>query len=721
VGAAVVPIVSTYDALLSGYTWNGVSDEAIGRPVFITFSFDTAPVADPAGQFSDAFLASFQPFTAAEQALARDALRMWADVSGIVLFEVPAGQGDIRFGSYDFLLGPEDIEDSAAFAYNPLVFDFPTGAFEDPYGGDIFFDHGAIDLETLLHEIGHALGLKHPFEGATTLDDAFDNTDQTVMSYTAGVAPATGLGPLDLQAIQFLYGTQQADGTNVASWSWDAATTTLTQAGGPAADRIAGVAVADRITGGAGDDYIMARGGSDRVDGEDGNDTIAGGDGADTLTGGAGNDDIDGDGGDDTISGGPGDDVLMGFAGADTIHGDEGDDFIVGGSGSDLLLGGEGDDLFEIGSGADVIDGGPGRDAVVYYAGGSTGTLITYGSMMAGGATLISIEMVLLFGTIGADTIQGGSLDDGLFGSQGADSLLGAAGDDYLYGDTGADTLSGGPGDDTIDGWSGNDWILASDGADLIYGGTGEDTLDFSATLTGLDVTVNAPRNLPFGQVQEMYEIENIIGTAYADLIKGDEGDNRLFGGQGNDTVVGGDGANYLRGDDGADSLVGGNDFDDINGNMGDDTASGGLGNDWVVGGKDRDRLFGDDGDDLVYGNLGDDTCEGGAGDDTLRGGQQDDVLIGGPGNDFLSGDRDNDTLTGGAGADIFHIFGEAGIERVTDFNLAEGDRVMLAPGSQYTMAQVGADTVISLTGGAQMILVGVSMASLTGDWIFGA
>ena len=38
-----------------------------------------------------------------------------------------------------------------------------------------------------------------------------------------------------------------------------------------------------------------------------------------------------------------------------------------------------------------------------------------------------------------------------------------------------------------------------------------------------------------------------------------------------------------------------------------------------------------------------------------------------------------------------------------------------------HTASQVGADTVISMTGGAQMILVGVSMASLTGNWIFGA
>lgn len=180
-----------------------------------------------------------------------------------------------------------------------------------------------------------------------------------------------------------------------------------------------------------------------------------------------------------------------------------------------------------------------------------------------------------------------------------------------------------------------------------------------------------------------------------------------------------GDASNYLRGDAGDDVIWGGPLFDDINGNMGNDTGHGGLGDDWVVGGKDDDQLFGDDGSDIVYGNLGNDTCEGGAGADLIRGGQADDVLRGGAGSDWLSGDRGNDTLAGGSGADIFHTFAEAGIDRVTDFNPGEGDRVQVDPGTQYTVNQVGADTVIDMGNGNQMILVGVQMSSLTGDWIF--
>ncbi|MBW8812447.1 MAG: calcium-binding protein [Caulobacterales bacterium] len=202
------------------------------------------------------------------------------------------------------------------------------------------------------------------------------------------------------------------------------------------------------------------------------------------------------------------------------------------------------------------------------------------------------------------------------------------------------------------------------------------------------------------------------------DFVDGGDGGDQLFGEAGNDTVVDPGGANYLRGGEGDDLVLGGAGFDDINGNQGNDTASGGPGDDWVVGGKDNDVLSGDDGGDLVYGNLGDDTLDGGTGADTVRGGQGNDSLMGGAGADFVSGDRGDDTMAGGSGADIFHSSSDAGIDRVLDFSVAEGDRVQLDLGTAYTMAQVGADTVITMSAG-QVVLVGVSMSSLAAGSVF--
>lgn len=210
-----------------------------------------------------------------------------------------------------------------------------------------------------------------------------------------------------------------------------------------------------------------------------------------------------------------------------------------------------------------------------------------------------------------------------------------------------------------------------------------------------------------------------IYGQGAADILFGGTGDDSVYGDDGNDVIYGDGGANYLRGGAGDDLIRGGDGFDDAHGNMGNDTVYGGVGNDWVVGGKDNDQLYGEAGNDIVYGNMADDTCQGGLGDDLIRGGQDNDILYGEAGDDWLSGDRHSDTISGGAGADVFHTFGDAGIDRVLDFNRAEGDRVQLDPGTVYTFAQSGGDVVISMQGGAQMVLVNVNIASLTEGWIF--
>ncbi|THD74463.1 MAG: calcium-binding protein [Phenylobacterium sp.] len=191
--------------------------------------------------------------------------------------------------------------------------------------------------------------------------------------------------------------------------------------------------------------------------------------------------------------------------------------------------------------------------------------------------------------------------------------------------------------------------------------------------------------------------------------------------GAGNDTIVGLATANdYLRGGAGDDSIQGGASFDDINGNLGNDTIDGGSGgNDWLVGGQANDLITAHAGQNILYGNLGNDTLMGGNGGDTLRGGQGDDIIVGGSGNDWISGDRGSDTLTGGLGADTFHGFSGIGLDIVTDFNSAQGDKIQLDAGTQHTTSQVGADTVIDLGGGDEILLRNVQASSLPAGSIF--
>ncbi|WP_340643709.1 M10 family metallopeptidase C-terminal domain-containing protein [Phenylobacterium sp.] len=285
---------------------------------------------------------------------------------------------------------------------------------------------------------------------------------------------------------------------------------------------------------------------------------------------------------------------------------------------------------------------------------------------------------------------------------------------------------------DTTYGFNSNaarPWFEATSGGSrlvfAVWDAGGKDTFDFSGFGQNQIIDLRAGYFSNVGgltgnvAVAVGTVIENAIGGSGSDQINGNSVANNIFAGPGNDTVDGGGGDDYLRGDSGDDSLIGGAGFDDLNGNQGNDTVRGGEGPDWVVGGQANDLLYGDAGDDVVYGNLGADTQDGGDGRDWVRGGQGDDSISGGAGDDWMSGDLGNDTISGGAGADIFHTWGAAGLDRVIDFNLADGDRVQVDIGTIYTVDQVGADTVISMTGGAQMVLVGVQSSSLSGGWIF--
>jgi Ca2+-binding RTX toxin-like protein len=85
----------------------------------------------------------------------------------------------------------------------------------------------------------------------------------------------------------------------------------------------------------------------------------------------------------------------------------------------------------------------------------------------------------------------------------------------------------------------------------------------------------------------------------------------------------------------------------------------------------------------VVYGRLPDAAVvhTGTDASQTLAGGDFNDTLNGMGGNDQLYGNGGNDTLTGGAGADTFHFrdIGPASVDTITDFSVAQGDRLDLS------------------------------------------
>jgi serralysin len=110
-----------------------------------------------------------------------------------------------------------------------------------------------------------------------------------------------------------------------------------------------------------------------------------------------------------------------------------------------------------------------------------------------------------------------------------------------------------------------------------------------------------------------------------------------------------------------------------------------------VLGTPGDDLLSGANGNDTIQAFAGNDQLLGFAGNDTLMGEGGRDQLVGADGDDILIGGKGGDTLTGGAGADRF-VYGaatKAGAlklsrlpakqrDRITDFNVSQGDRIQL-------------------------------------------
>ncbi|WP_210168668.1 calcium-binding protein, partial [Methylobacterium sp. Leaf108] len=285
------------------------------------------------------------------------------------------------------------------------------------------------------------------------------------------------------------------------------------------------------------------------------------------------------------------------LTGIENLRGSAFADTLAGGTGTNVLIGGAGDDLYTVNDTADEVQerAGEGRDIVrslasSYTLSSNVEELVLLTGAVSGTGNAEDNRLVgngadnLLDGGAGADTLEGGAGNDtyvvdnladrvveGPGGGQdvvrsslaayalGAQvenlelltgALVGAGNelDNRVTGNTLDNLLSGGQGVDTLQGGEGNDVLLGGSGPDRLEGGAGLDTASYAGAAavepaTGLGLVISlADQSVNTGEAtgDTYVEVENLIGSGFADQITGDASDNRLEGGAGADTLSGG-------------------------------------------------------------------------------------------------------------------------------------------------------------------------------------
>ncbi|MBH9576236.1 DUF4214 domain-containing protein [Inhella proteolytica] len=159
-------------------------------------------------------------FNSEQQNAARQLLAHCGALTGVRFVETSAAaQADLHFANSDL----EGTQTTGLCMTS--VQTTAGGYFADAY---IYLDDttfrnansnpspGSAGYQTLLHELGHALGLKHPFEGTSRLSSSEDHSGNTVMSYTQSGSRKTSFQAFDQLALNWIYG---GDGLN-GSWGF---------------------------------------------------------------------------------------------------------------------------------------------------------------------------------------------------------------------------------------------------------------------------------------------------------------------------------------------------------------------------------------------------------------------------------------------------------------------------------------------------------------------
>ena len=412
----------------------------------------------------------------------------------------------------------------------------------------------------------------------------------------------------------------------------------------------------------------------------------------------------------DTFTGSSGNDFLKGYGGSDSLHGAAGNDTLDGGPGADVLSGGSGSDTYIVDDPGDLVGEAP---AEPFPDGDTIIASLTY--------TLPPTMEHLVLAGAAAINGTGNDFPNALTGNDANNILDGAAGNDTIGGAAGNDRLIGGSGNDALAGGLGNDTYVLDAAGDVVTEavGAGTDQIQTGVTLgAALADNVESLRLLGSADIDGS-------GNALANIIHANSGDNVLNGRAGVDTVsyqfgatvgvqvslavtiaqaTGGSGSDTLLS---IERLIGSVFADRLKGNNGNNTLQGARGDDTLTGGRGNDALEGGGGGDWAQystagtgvtvnlnstgaqntGGAGVDTLSsiehllGGRFDDVLRGNSAANHLRGGTGNDNLTGLVGDDTLTGNAGQDRF-VFNSAlnansNVDTIADFNPA-ADRILL-------------------------------------------
>ncbi|WP_051328853.1 M10 family metallopeptidase [Geminicoccus roseus] len=622
-----------------------------GGPATVTYSFGETGSSWIEGYAEPR--TGYLPLSQGQREAVRSALDAWATVGGIRFVEVKEtgeAQGDIRFA----VSGIPETADARYPGEYTSAGDVWLGSTDHRPNSDLAAERakyapGGYAYYVIVHEIGHAIGAKHPHETLgrnTVLPPEDDWRGASVMSYrdapsdpvqsgaSASIYPTAPM-ELDVDWIRSVYGNSANSNRGDTVYRWDrgeAILETIVDDGG--ADRLdwsnQKSAVEFDLRGGwqkAGPVYRWDKGSRDTTLFLHGEDAI------------------------EDAFGGSGNDQIRGNAKANHLAGNDGDDLLAGRGGDDLLEGGTGNDryLVEKNPGSDrIVDIGGSGDRIEFAAGflfadllftTSANDLRIQSSNAKAPLDLLLVDQLLSAGIdelrFADDSIQrwnGSSFGSGTGGGSGTGSGTGGGtpSPDANAPSELADFLILTDGNDRVATLGGNDVVFAKGGNDWVDGGNGNDWLIGGA---GLD---------------------ELIGADGDDKLDGGDGNDQLFGGAGNDVLRGGGGADILQAGDGADIAYGAVGDDTIFGGEGDDLQLvGGVGNDTVYGGAGRDSLDGASGDDILDGGDGNDLMVGGAGNDQLGGAGGDDVLRGGFGNDRLMGGAGNDELNGGFGNDV--------------------------------------------------------------------